>query len=974
MIETDKYIGIILEYASGGELFDHILAHRYLKEKDAAKLFSQLISGVWYIHQKKIVHRDLKLENLLLDRHRNVIITDFGFANRFEHRSDDLMQTSCGSPCYAAPELVISEGLYVGSAVDIWSCGVILYAMLAGYLPFDDDPANPDGDNINLLYKYIVNTPLSFPEYISDEARDLLSMMLVPDPARRSDLEGVMRHPWLGAYAHPSISSVPSAFGKTVDELEKAAMEQHQLKRIAYQRQMKAAAAAALPNALLAPSSYSQSPMMSQKSRSSQPEYLYETSTSRASPLQQPVLAAMDDDDPFAPISASTKTRSPAGPPPSSGGKKSSTGNADKFRHTIQVEYDEPSPSHTRTGSAGGSGRRESEDRERRSGRERADSRTRDRETPVPVSSPPRTRERSNSQAASVNAAAATTTMEKRRPSQSSGSSKPLPAAPTTSPTKTPPSTIAQRSNSVSSSSPPTRSAPPIVIKSASPPATPAASTDAADTSKDKDTGSSKGSSRHKRGISSIDKMGLGKIFGGTNGSANANEVNVNVNGTTSRMPSDSSASAALFTDSASSGGSPSVRDKEKEKERDRPSTLQVGPSSASASASLLSPSGGEKDAAVTPGKKSRRNTLTVMVEPISRSIKNRTNKGRMASATTPTAATGLDAEKERKAPPSAYLPPTTAPARGGEGDERTKERATPTFGNVSRTDIAGGMQASTSKARKVMAWFRTKNKGGRESVGLEPSSGGEEQDSEREKEKEKDRGVTPTQAQYRSKSNASSGTINQGTTHSPSSPVQVFVTTPTSATHRSPSVVVHATGHPKRSASSATDTSFSPPSIINRIRNSVTVGGDSSSGAASTPGAHNVGGALRIHHGAVDQTTITTRAPPEVMKHVREVLEGMGVEIQVESDYKYRCIRAKRRKASGVGLGSLGPAPGASGSLAAFSMSGSAASNGVRVFCMIQSGLLADTSDYRWIDEACLYLHSRFSTTRKLGACFEDY
>ncbi|EJD05098.1 Pkinase-domain-containing protein, partial [Fomitiporia mediterranea MF3/22] len=167
VIETDKYIGIILEYASGGELFDHILAHRYLKEKDACKLFAQLVSGVWYIHQKKIVHRDLKLENLLLDRHRNVIITDFGFANRFEHRADDLMQTSCGSPCYAAPELVISEGLYVGSAVDIWSCGVILYAMLAGYLPFDDDPANPDGDNINLLYRYIVNTPLTFPDYVS---------------------------------------------------------------------------------------------------------------------------------------------------------------------------------------------------------------------------------------------------------------------------------------------------------------------------------------------------------------------------------------------------------------------------------------------------------------------------------------------------------------------------------------------------------------------------------------------------------------------------------------------------------------------------------------------------------------------------------------------------------------------------------------------------------------------------------------
>ncbi|KAJ7743374.1 kinase-like domain-containing protein, partial [Mycena metata] len=83
VIETDKYIGIIIEYASGGELFDHNLAHRHLRERDASRLFSQLISGLWYIHQKKIVQCDLKLENLLFDRHHHVI-TDFGFANRFE--------------------------------------------------------------------------------------------------------------------------------------------------------------------------------------------------------------------------------------------------------------------------------------------------------------------------------------------------------------------------------------------------------------------------------------------------------------------------------------------------------------------------------------------------------------------------------------------------------------------------------------------------------------------------------------------------------------------------------------------------------------------------------------------------------------------------------------------------------------------------------------------------------------------------
>ncbi|EUC54128.1 Serine/Threonine kinase catalytic domain protein, partial [Rhizoctonia solani AG-3 Rhs1AP] len=231
VIETDKYIGIVLEYASGGELFDHILAHRFLRERDACKLFAQLISGVSYIHQKKIVHRDLKLENLLLDRNRNVIITDFGFANRFEHRPDDLMQTSCGSPCYAAPELVISEGEYVGSAVDIWSCGVILYAMLAGYLPFDDDPANPDGDNINLLYKYIVTTPLTFPDYVSEAARDLLGRMLVPDPKHRADLATIMAHPWLQPYS--------AQFQLSVEQLEQQAIEQQHVKRMAYQRQIR---------------------------------------------------------------------------------------------------------------------------------------------------------------------------------------------------------------------------------------------------------------------------------------------------------------------------------------------------------------------------------------------------------------------------------------------------------------------------------------------------------------------------------------------------------------------------------------------------------------------------------------------------------------------------------------------------------------------------------------------------------------
>ncbi|KFA60369.1 hypothetical protein S40285_08609 [Stachybotrys chlorohalonatus IBT 40285] len=246
MVETERYIGIILEYASGGELFDYILNHRYLKDQSARRLFSQLVSGVGYLHKQGIVHRDLKLENLLLDRNRNIIITDFGFANTFNpheelsndeelHLSDrefvkrmgldkvksdgtrkgDLMQTSCGSPCYAAPELVVSDAPYTGRKVDVWSCGVILYAMLAGYLPFDDDPANPEGDNINLLYKYIVSTPLTFPEYVTPHARDLLRRILVPNPRKRADLFEVARHSWLSEYAHlvefiTSSTSTPS--------------------------------------------------------------------------------------------------------------------------------------------------------------------------------------------------------------------------------------------------------------------------------------------------------------------------------------------------------------------------------------------------------------------------------------------------------------------------------------------------------------------------------------------------------------------------------------------------------------------------------------------------------------------------------------------------------------------------------------------------------------------------------------------
>ena len=107
VIETADYIGLVLEYASGGELFDYILKRRSLKEAEAQKYFSQLICALAYMHSQKIVHRDLKLENLLLDSERNLVVTDFGFANVSDGR-EKLLMTSCGSPCYAAPELFVS--------------------------------------------------------------------------------------------------------------------------------------------------------------------------------------------------------------------------------------------------------------------------------------------------------------------------------------------------------------------------------------------------------------------------------------------------------------------------------------------------------------------------------------------------------------------------------------------------------------------------------------------------------------------------------------------------------------------------------------------------------------------------------------------------------------------------------------------------------------------------------------------------
>ena len=199
VLESEKYIGLVLEYAQGGELFNHILAKKHLSERESRKCFQQLVDGVLFLHEQRIVHRDLKLENLLLDSQGNIKITDFGFANNYTDKQ--LMKTSCGSPCYASPELVLSDS-YDGPLADSWSCGVILYAMLCGYLPFDDDPLNPESANVNLLYKYILKTDLRFPSWVGESARDLVRCLLKPDPAYRLPLDRSIYHRWYALSVH----------------------------------------------------------------------------------------------------------------------------------------------------------------------------------------------------------------------------------------------------------------------------------------------------------------------------------------------------------------------------------------------------------------------------------------------------------------------------------------------------------------------------------------------------------------------------------------------------------------------------------------------------------------------------------------------------------------------------------------------------------------------------------------------------
>ncbi|KAF5799800.1 putative protein kinase CAMK-AMPK family [Helianthus annuus] len=190
VVETPSDIYVVMEYVKSGELFDYIVEKGRLHEDEARNFFQQIISGVEYCHRNMVVHRDLKPENLLLDAKCNVKIADFGLSNIM--RDGHFLKTSCGSPNYAAPE-VISGKLYAGPEVDVWSCGVILYALLCGTLPFDDE-------NIPNLFKKIKGGIYTLPSHLSPGARDLIPRLLVVDPMKRMTIPEIRAHLWFQAH------------------------------------------------------------------------------------------------------------------------------------------------------------------------------------------------------------------------------------------------------------------------------------------------------------------------------------------------------------------------------------------------------------------------------------------------------------------------------------------------------------------------------------------------------------------------------------------------------------------------------------------------------------------------------------------------------------------------------------------------------------------------------------------------------
>ncbi|PKI65976.1 hypothetical protein CRG98_013642 [Punica granatum] len=210
VMATRGKIFFVMEYVRGGELFAKV-AKGKLKEDAARKYFQQLVSAVDFCHSRGVSHRDLKPENLLLDENEDLKVSDFGLSALPEQlRIDGLLHTQCGTPAYVAPEVLRKKG-YDGAKADTWSCGVILYVLLAGYLPFQDE-------NLMKMYRKVFKAEYEFPPWFSTDAKRLISKLLVADPERRITIPAIMRSPWFQkGFRKPVAFSIQE---KEVDELK----------------------------------------------------------------------------------------------------------------------------------------------------------------------------------------------------------------------------------------------------------------------------------------------------------------------------------------------------------------------------------------------------------------------------------------------------------------------------------------------------------------------------------------------------------------------------------------------------------------------------------------------------------------------------------------------------------------------------------------------------------------------------------
>ncbi|XP_011163522.1 maternal embryonic leucine zipper kinase isoform X2 [Solenopsis invicta] len=211
VIETDSHYFMVMEYCSGGELFDHIVEKNRLSEFESRKFFCQIVSAVAYMHNLGYAHRDLKPENVLLDKDENLKLIDFGLCAKPKMGIQAHLYTSCGSPTYAAPELIMGKK-YLGSEVDIWSMGVLLYTLLCGFLPFDDN-------NLENLYKKILSGKYEEPYWLSNNSKMLIKSMLQIDPVKRITIHELCCHPWITGSSMKFISFIHKTEFEKDDEV-----------------------------------------------------------------------------------------------------------------------------------------------------------------------------------------------------------------------------------------------------------------------------------------------------------------------------------------------------------------------------------------------------------------------------------------------------------------------------------------------------------------------------------------------------------------------------------------------------------------------------------------------------------------------------------------------------------------------------------------------------------------------------------